>query len=109
MLIWFLTGCLSNAVGDWRATKFYGLNTNEDLVRLIIREDLNGFLLLGAPGGLYSDVTVQEREDGKKGFDLDITTETLVCDPIEKETSGREFSCLNINDQPYVFEEMPEI
>jgi hypothetical protein len=54
-------------------------------------------------------VTVQEREDGERGFELDITTETLICEPIEKETSTREFSCLNINDQYYTFEEMPEI
>ena len=109
MFILLLTGCLSNVVGDWRATQYYGFNTSEDLIRLIIQEDLSGFLLLGAPGGLYSDVTVQEREDRERGFELNITTETLICEPIEKETSTREFSCLNINDQSYTFEEMPKI
>ena len=109
MLIWLLVGCLSNTVGNWKATQFYGFNTGEDLIRLIIREDLKGFLLLGAPAGLYSDVTVEDREDGEQGFDLDITTETLMCTPIEKETSVRAFSCINSNEQPYTFEELPEL
>ena len=109
MLIWLLVGCLSNVVGDWKATTFYGMNPQEDLIRLIVRDDLRGFLLLGAPGGLYSDVTVQEREDGEQGFELDISTEVLICNPIEKETDTREFSCLNFNDQTYTFEEMPEL
>ena len=109
MFMWFFVGCLSNVVGDWKATTFYGMNPKEDLIRLIIRDDLNGFLLLGSPGGLYSDVTVQEREDKQNGFELDISTEVLVCNPIEKESATREFSCLNFNDQTYVFEEMPEL
>ena len=36
----------------------------------------------------------------RKRIELDITTETLICEPIEKHQ--REFSCLNINDQPYI-------
>ena len=43
----------------------------------IIREDLSGFYSWSFYG-LYSDVIVQEREDGERGFELDITTETLI-------------------------------
>ena len=108
MFIWLWMACLSNVVGDWKATKFYGMNTDEDLIRLIVREDLQGFLLVGSPGGFYSEVAVEAREDDEKGFELDISTDTLICSPIEKGSEARVFSCLNNNNHEYSFKEMSE-
>ena len=83
-----LTGCGEPIFGHWEATSYFGINTEEDEVRLILFEDLQGILVLGNDVGIFSSVEVEERDDGEEGYLLDITTAEWICPPIIHEDDG---------------------
>ena len=85
MFILLLTGCLSNVVGDWRAAILWcpvkiSYTLSFEKISLV-------FTTWRLKTVLRCDCTRERR--WRRGFELDITTETLICEPIEKETSTR--------------------
>lgn len=93
-----LTGCGEPIIGHWEATSFFGINTDEDDVRLMIFEDLEGVLVIGNDVGIFSSVEVKERTDEDEGYLLDITTAEWICAPIIHENDGIDQLSCNGND-----------